>query len=86
MDDAATTGQLSTELGLEFAVGHSADAPEVPEIIGAFVNPDPVHPRSACFVRPGRQGCGGRLLTDAIGRPAPEDVLGFVRRLKEHNG
>src|SRR5260370_10014549 len=42
VDDEATTRELIAKYGLQFPVGHSADARAVPAATGAFVNDDPV--------------------------------------------
>jgi peroxiredoxin len=86
VDDAATTEELITKLGLTFPVGHSADAHQVAELTGAFVNTDPEYLQSTGFVL----GPGGAVLlsvhsTGAIGRLLPEDVLGLVAYLREHS-
>ncbi len=85
VDDAATTEQLAAKLDLGFPLGHSADAREIAELTGAFVNPDPVYLQSTGFVL----DAAGKVVVSvyssgAIGRLVPEDVLGLVRYLKEH--
>ena len=71
--------------GLEFPVGHSADADFVADAVGAFVNPEPHHPQSTGFV----PDPDGRVLVSvhssgAIGRLVPEDVIGLIGSLREH--
>src|SRR5437773_8301877 len=41
VDDEATTGDLIARHGLQFPVGHSADAAAAAHATGGFVNPDP---------------------------------------------
>jgi len=83
VDDAATTEQLISKLGLTFPVGHSADARRIAELTGAFVNPDPEYLQSTGFVL---DPDGSVLLSvyssGAIGRLVPEDVLGLVDYLR----
>src|SRR6266849_5534171 len=47
VDEEATTQNLISKHGLQFPVGHSADAGAVAAITGAFVNPDPRYPGTA---------------------------------------
>ena len=86
VDDAATTQQLITKLGLTFPVGHSADPHRVAELTGAFINTDPDYLQSTGFVL----GPDGSVLVSvyssgAIGRLVPEDVLGLVAYVREHS-
>jgi peroxiredoxin len=43
VDDKATTQDLIAKHGVQFPVGHSADARVIAHATGAFVNPDPVY-------------------------------------------
>jgi peroxiredoxin len=87
VDDEETTKQLAAKLELGFPVGHSANAREVSDLTGAFVNPDPVYLQSTGFVLdPEGKVVVGVYSTGAIGRLVPEDVLGLVRYIKEHKG
>jgi peroxiredoxin len=84
-DDETTTKALIAKHGLEFPVGHSADAATVSQATGAFVNDNPVHLQSTGFIL----GPDGRVIVSvyssgAIGRLVPEDVLGLIRYLREH--
>ena len=86
VDDEATTQNLISKHGLQFPVGHSADADAVAAITGAFVNPDPWYLQSTGFVL----DPGGRVVlsvysSGAIGRLVPQDVIGLVRYLREHS-
>lgn len=85
VDDEATTAALIGKHGLTFPVGFGADARAVAEFTGAFVNPDPVYLQSTGFVL----GPAGRVVVSvyssgAIGRLVPEDVIGLVRYVREH--
>jgi peroxiredoxin len=85
VDDEATTAELIARHGLQFPVGHSADAHALAEATGAFVNDDPLYVQSAGFIL----DPGGRVVisvysSGAIGRLVPEDVTGFIRYLREH--
>ena len=85
VDDEATTRDLIAKHGLQFPVGHSADARAIAAATGAFVNDDPVYLQSTGFVLDQR----GRVVVSAyssgaIGRLVPEDVIGLIRYLREH--
>ena len=85
VDDEAATLALIAKHGLQFPVGHSADADAIAAATGAFVNQDPKFLQSTGFVL----GPDGRVLvavysTGAIGRLVPQDVLGVIRYLREH--
>lgn len=85
VDDEATTRELVAKHGLEFPVGHSADAAAVAEATGAFLNPEPVYTQSTGFILDPQ----GRVIVSvyssgAIGRLVPDDVVGLVRYLREH--
>jgi peroxiredoxin len=85
VDDQATTRDLIARHGLQFPVGHSADARAIAAATGAFVNDDPVYLQSTGFVLDPR----GRVVVSvyssgAIGRLVPEDVIGLIRYLREH--
>lgn len=86
VDDAATSEKLAADLELGFPLGHSANALEVAELTGAFVNPDPVYLQSTGFVLdPEGKVVVSVYSSSAIGRLVPEDVLGLVRYIKEHS-
>jgi len=85
VDDEATTAALVEKLGLTFPVGHSADARAVAELIGAFVNAEPLHLQSTGFVLdPQGKVVVSVYSSGAIGRLVPEDVIGLVRYVREH--
>lgn len=83
VDDEATTRELIEKHQLTFPVGHSADARQISEVTGAFVNPDPVFLQATGFVL----DPDGKVLTSvyssgAIGRLTPEDTMGFLRHVQ----
>jgi peroxiredoxin len=85
VDDEATTKELIARHGLEFPVGHTADARAIAAVTGAFVNDDPVYLQSTGFVL----DPGGRVIVSvyssgAIGRLVPDDVIGLIRYLRDH--
>lgn len=85
VDDEPTSKALVEKLELGFPVGHSANAREVAEATGAFVNADPVFLQSTGFVLdPEGKVVVSVYSSGAIGRLVPEDVLGLVRYIKEH--
>ncbi|BCJ37354.1 peroxiredoxin [Actinocatenispora thailandica] len=85
VDDEATTAELVAKHGLAFPVGYGADAAEVAEATGAFVNPDPVYLQSTGFVldRDGKVVVSV-YSSGAIGRLVPADVIGLVEYLDAH--
>jgi peroxiredoxin len=85
VDGEAATKELIAKHGLQFPVGHSADARAIAAATGAFVNDDPVYLQSTGFVL----DRGGRVVVSvyssgAIGRLVPDDVTGLVRYLRDH--
>jgi peroxiredoxin len=85
IDDEATTQATIDKHGLTYPVGHSADAGAVAEATGALVNPDAGYIESTGFV----VGADGKVLvsvysSNAIGRLVPDDVIGFIRYVREH--
>lgn len=84
-DNEATTAELIARHGLQFPVGHGADARALAEATGAFVNDDPVYLQSTGFVlNPGGQVVVSVYSSGAIGRLVLEDVIGLIRYLREH--
>lgn len=85
VDDEATTAKLIAQHGLEFPVGHSADARALAGATGAFVNEDPVFVQSTGFVlSPAGQVVVSVYSSGAIGRLVPEDVIGLITYLRSH--
>jgi peroxiredoxin len=86
VDDEATTRDLIAKHGLQFPVGHSADARAIAAATGAFVNDDPVYLQSTGFVLdPGGGVVVSVYSSGAIGRLVPDDVIGLIRYLREHS-
>ena len=84
VDDEATTADLIARLGLEFPVGHSADARAVAAATGAFISDDPLFIQSTGFVlNPAGEVVVSVYSSGAIGRLVPEDVIGLIRYLRE---
>ena len=85
VDDETTTRDLIARHGLQFPVGHSADARAIATATGAFVNDDPMYLQSTGFVLdPGGRVVVSVYSSGAIGRLVPEDVIGLIRYLREH--
>ena len=85
VDDEATTRKLIADHGLTFPVGHSADAVALHEALGAFVNTEPLYLQSTGFVLdPDGRVVLGVYSSSAIGRLAPDDVIGLIRYLRQH--
>jgi peroxiredoxin len=85
VDDESTTRELVAKHGLQFPVGHSANAQAIADATGAFVNPEPTYLQSTGFVLDPE----GRVVVSvyssgAIGRLVPEDVAGMVQYIREH--
>src|ERR687891_2761119 len=85
VDDEATTRQTIATHGLEFPVGHDADADAVAAATGAFVNDAPRYLQSTGFVLDPE----GRVIvsvysSSAIGRLVPQGVLGLIKYVREH--
>jgi len=85
VDDEPTTAGLIAKRGLTFPVGHSADAPAIAGLTGAFVNPDPVYLQSTGFLLdPAGKVVVSVYSSGVIGRLVPEDVIGLVRYRRQH--
>jgi peroxiredoxin len=85
VDDEETTAALVAKHKLTYPVGYGADADAVAAATGAFVNPDPVYLQSTGFVLdPAGTVVVSVYSSGAIGRLVPEDVVGLVRYLREH--
>jgi peroxiredoxin len=82
VDDGATTKNLIAKHGLQFPVGHSADARAVAAATGAFVNPDPAYLQSTGFILdPASRVVVSVYSSGAIGRLLPDAVIGLARYL-----
>ena len=85
VDDAPTTAALVAKRHLTFPVGSGADARAIAAATGAFVNEEPLHLQSTGFVLdPDGRVVVSVYSSGAIGRLAPEDVLGLVRYDRSH--
>jgi peroxiredoxin len=85
VDNEATTKNLIAKHGLQFPIGHSADARAVAAATGAFVNDDPVYLQSTGFILdPSSRVVISVYSSSAVGRLVPGDVIGLVRYLREH--
>ena len=85
VDDQAAAAGLVQKHRLPFPVGYGVDADAIAAATGAYVNAAPRHLQSTGFVL----DQNGRVITavyssGAIGRLMPDDVVGFVRYVKEH--
>ena len=79
------TAGLVAKHGLTFPVGHRADAQTIAGLTGAFVDPGRGFLQSTGFVLdPAGQAVVSVYSSGAIGRLVPEDVIGLVRYLREH--
>lgn len=86
VDDEATTTELVEKRRLAFPVAHSADADQVADALGAYVNDDPRYLQSTGFVlAPDSRVITAVYSSGAIGRLVPDDVVGLVGYLKEHS-
>jgi peroxiredoxin len=84
VDDEKTTQDLIAKHGLEFPVGHSADARAIAEATGAFLNDNPSYIQSTGFVLdPAGRVVVSVYSSGAIGRLVPEDVVGLIRYVHE---
>ena len=85
VDDEPTTAALVAKHRLTFPVGHSADAAAVAAATGAFVDPEGGYLQSTGFVLdPTGQVILGVYSSGAIGRLVPDDVVGFIRYVRQH--
>jgi peroxiredoxin len=85
VDDEPTSAAFAQSLGLRFPVGYSADADAIAAATGAYTNASPKYFQTTGFIL----DPDGRVITavyssGAIGRLVPDDVVGFIRYVKEH--
>jgi len=85
VDDEEAASALVDKHRLKFPVGHSADADEVSELTGAYLNDEPHYLQSTGFIL----APDGSVLTAvyssaAIGRLVADDVVGFIRYIRDH--
>jgi peroxiredoxin len=85
VDDEATTQATIDRLGLTFPVGHSADARDVAAATGALVNAQHGYLESTGFVvNPDGRVAVSVYSSNAIGRLTPDDVIGLIHYMREH--
>jgi peroxiredoxin len=85
VDDEQTSAALIAKHKLRFPVGHSADAGKVAATTGAYVNDEPRYLQSSGFVlAPDGTVRVAVYSSDAIGRLAADDAVGYIRYLTEH--
>jgi peroxiredoxin len=85
VDDEEKTAALIAKHGLTFPVGHSADAQQLKDTLGAFVSSEPQHLESTGFVLdPDGSVIVSVYSSGAIGRLVPDDVVGLIRYLRGH--
>lgn len=87
VDDEPTSAELVEKHKLKFPVGHSADADRVSKATGAYLSADHSYLQSSGFVLDPE----GKVITavyssEAIGRLTADDVVGYLRYLKAHQG
>ena len=86
VDDEQTSTGLVDKLHLSFPVGHSADADQIADQIGCYVNDDPHYLQSTGFViAPDATVLTAVYSSGAIGRLMPEDVVGLVTYLRDNS-
>ncbi len=84
VDDEATSRELIAKHGLEFPVGHSADARAISEATGAFVNDEPLYLQSTGFlIAPDGRVIVSVYSSGAIGRLVPDDVAGLIGYVRQ---
>ena len=80
VDDEDTSAELVAKRKLNFPVGYGADADQVADAIGAYVNDDPHYLQSTgVILAPDGTVCLAVYSSGAIGRLVPDDVAGFVK-------
>jgi peroxiredoxin len=87
VDDESTTAALVEKHKLKFPVAHSADVDKVSEATGAYVSADRSYLQSSGFVlNPDGEVITAVYSSEAIGRLVADDVVGFLRYIKAHEG
>lgn len=87
IDDEATAAEMVDKHKLTFSVGHSADAHQLSELTGAFVNPEPAFLQATGFLLdPEGKVLLSAYSSGAIGRITGEDTVGMIRHVKEQAG
>lgn len=84
VDDEETATEMVDKHKLTFPVGHSADAHQLAELTGAFVNPEPVFLQATGFLLdPEGTVLLSAYSSGAIGRITGEDTVGMLKHVKE---
>lgn len=85
VDDETTATELVESNNITFRVGHSADAHQLADLTGAFVNRDPVFVQATGFVLdPTGKVVVSSYSSGAIGRLTADDTFGLVSYAQEH--
>jgi peroxiredoxin len=83
VDDELTSSGLTAQLGLNFPLGHRADAERVSEATGAFTNDSPKYLQPTAFtLTPEGTVMAAVYSTQAIGRLVAPDLIKFVSFVK----
>lgn len=84
VDDEVTATEMVDKHKLTFRVGHSADAHQLAELTGAFINPEPVFLQATGFLLdPEGTVLLSAYSSGAIGRITGEDTVGMLKHVKE---
>lgn len=84
VDNEATAAELVKKNKIDFLVGHSADAPRLAELTGAFVNTEPSYVQATGFVLdPAGRVVLSTYSSGAIGRLTAEDTLAFIEHIRQ---
>jgi peroxiredoxin len=83
VEDERASSELQSQHGLNFLLGHSADADRVSEATGAFTNDGPKYLQPAAFtLTPHGVVMAAVYSTQAIGRLVAPDLIKFVSFMK----
>lgn len=85
VDDETTSTQFVNKLHISFPVGYGADVDAVARETGAFVSEDHTYLQSTGFVlAPDGSVITAVYASGGIGRLVPDDVISFIKYVKEH--
>jgi hypothetical protein len=85
VDEEKATADFTAKHGINFPLGHSADARAIARLTRAFANEDSLYLQSTGFVLdPQGKVIVSVYSSGAIGRFVPEDVTALVRHVREH--
>jgi peroxiredoxin len=83
VEDELTSSKLTAQVGLNFPLGHSADADRVAEVTGTFTNDSPKYLQPTAFtLTPEGTVMAAVYSTQAIGRLVAPDLIKFVSFMK----